>query len=817
MKAGHCSVAGKALFSAAGKTFMTNLRSFRRTVLFLWFTTSVLHAAEKGHSASDRPPKPADQGGTFSIGPSGFLLNGHPFVIRCGEMHYARVPREYWRHRLQMIRAMGLNAVCAYLFWNFHELEPGKYDWSGDRDVVEFCRMAQQEGLWVILRPGPYACAEWEAGGLPWWLYKNDSIAIRSRDPKFMEPARRWLCEVGRLLAPLQVTRGGPILMVQVENEYGFFGNDASYMGEIRDALKAAGFGVPLFACSPAGPIRNGWRDDLFYAVNFGRDPGGAFDKLRRLQPSGPLMNAEYYPGWFDTWGSPHHLGKTDSYLADLTWMVTNNASFSIYMAHGGTSFGFWQGSDRPFKPDTTSYDYDAPISEAGWVTEKFRRTRELLGAHLQPGERLPPVPASNSVISFEKIRPCSAVSLLKELPLPVRSANPLSFEKLDQPFGAVLYRCQLPAGPAAELKVGAANDIGYVFLGGQSAGYFDRRHRSFSLRLPPRSEPQRLDVLVEAMGRVNFGQEAVDRKGLFAPVTLDGVDLGPWEIFRLPLDHSHLGRLSFGKQTTPGIAGPVFYRFEVPISSPGDTFLDMSSWGKGVAWVNGHCLGRFWQIGPTRTLYVPGPWLKPGTNEFVVLDYLQPRDPVIAGLEKPILNECHPERDVTAPKPSGKLFFVEGSPVVSGRFPQGADPRTILFKEPVKGRYFAIESLSSQDGSRSTSIADLSLLDGKGNPLPQQNWSIASVISEETTLESAPAVQAIDGQISNYWITARKDPPSEFPHFLVLDLGREEKIGGFTYVPRQGGDKDAVGRIKDYRVFVGKALVEVKRPGREQ
>ena len=298
------------------------------------------------------PPSPSH---TFMIGDKDFLLDEKPFQIRCGEIHFARVPREYWDHRLKMARAMGLNAVCVYLFWNKLEWKEGQFDWTGENDAAEFCRLAQRNGLWVILRPGPYACAEWDGGGLPWWLLKNPAIKLRTQDPAFLGPAMAYLKEVGRVLAPLQITHGGPILMAQVENEYGSFGHDADYMGTLRQTMIDAGFDVPLFACNPTGDIKKGLRSDLFQAVNFGHDPKSAFDVLRSIQPTGPLMNGEFYPGWFDSWGAPHRTGNLGQYLADLDYMLKNDVSFSIYMAHGGTTWELWSGADQPFRPDTTS------------------------------------------------------------------------------------------------------------------------------------------------------------------------------------------------------------------------------------------------------------------------------------------------------------------------------------------------------------------------------------------------------------------------------------------------------------------------------
>jgi beta-galactosidase len=584
---------------------------------------------------------------TFVIGTNDFLLDGRNFQIRCGEIHAARVPREYWRNRLQMAKAMGLNTVCAYLFWNQIEPQPGKFDWSGQADVAEFCRIAQQEGLWVILRPGPYSCAEWEMGGLPWWLLKDDGIKLRTRDPRFMEAATNYLREVGKKLAPLQITHGGPILMVQVENEYGSYGKDSAYMGEMRQAMLDAGFDVPLFACNPPGDLKHGYRADLFPVVNFGSKPASAFNSLREILPQGPLMCGEFYPGWFDTWGQPHHLGNTPQYLADLAYMLTNGESFSIYMAHGGTTFGLWSGADHPFKPDTSSYDYDAPISEAGWPTEKFYKTRELFSQHLLPGETIPDVPRTNAVIAIPPVEATECAPVFANLPEAISDATPQTMEKYNQGYGCIFYRTTIPAGAAATLEAADVHDFGFVFLDGKKVGVMDRRTSNFKVNLPAREKPATLDILVEAMGRVNFGTGIADRKGIHAPVKLGGAELTGWKIFNLPLDAKMLAHLKFSDVKTNSNA-PAFWRATVNVETPGDTFLDMRPWGKGVVWVNGHCLGRYWDIGPTQTMYVPGPWLKRGKNKIVILDLLGPEQPVIAGLEKPILNELHPEKDFT-------------------------------------------------------------------------------------------------------------------------------------------------------------------------
>ncbi len=751
---------------------------------------------------------------TFVIGENDFLLDGQPLQIRCGEVHAPRVPREYWRHRLQMAKAMGLNTVCAYLFWNLHEPQPGKFEWSGQADAAEFCRIAQEEGLWVILRPGPYACAEWEMGGFPWWLLKHDGIALRSRDPRYLAAVQRYFAEVGRVLGPLQITRGGPILMVQVENEYGFYGKDADYMGDLRTALLGAGFDVPLFACNPKQHLKDGYRADLFPVVNFGTDPQGAFAALREILPKGPLMCGEFYPGWFDTWGAPHHLGKTDKYLADLGTMLGMGASFSIYMAHGGTTFGFGTGADRPFKPDTSSYDYDAPISEAGWVTPKFELTRELISRHLAPGETLPSAPARNPVITIAPVVAKEFAPLFAGLPAPVADETPRTMEHYDQGYGCILYRTQLPAGPAATLEAKAIHDIGQVFLDGVRIGFTDRRSQNFRVKLPARPQPATLDILVEAMGRVNFGVEVHDRKGIHGPVTLtpvgasldDARELRGWKIHRLTLDAAMLAGLTY--TPAPATGGPGFWRATLKVEQPGDCFLDLRPWGKGFVWVNGHNLGRYWNIGPQQTMYVPGPWLKAGDNEVVILDLLGPQAPIVGALDHPILDELRPVLDFARGKRREvKLAATFPAPVLAAAFAPGSALQEVRFAAPARGRFFCLETLSAHDGGPDASAAELTLLDAAGAPLSTEGWTIAFVDSEEREAEDGLAENALDGQTANAWQTRRDSAKPAHPHRLILDLGRTREVGGLRYMPRQGG-AEVTGRIRDYRIFVADGLI---------
>jgi beta-galactosidase len=750
---------------------------------------------------------------TFTIGDEAFLLDGKPFVIRTGEMHFTRVPREYWQHRLQLLKAMGMNAVCAYLFWNFHEFEEGTFNWEGQADAAEFCRLAQKEGLWVVLRPGPYVCSEWDGGGLPWWLLKKPDIHLRSKDPDFMKASNAWFKEVGRVLAPLQVTKGGPILMTQVENEYGSYGNDAEYMGLLRQSLLDAGFDAPLFACNPVYDLGKGNRPDIFNVVNFGRDAKGAFKKLREMQPKGPLMCGEFYPGWFDTWGAPHHLGNIEANLADLRYMLENKGSFSLYMAHGGTSFGLWPGADRPFKPDTNSYDYDAPISEAGWIGDKFDKTRKLMSEFLQEGETLPDPPKPMPVMKLPQFRLSHVAPVFKNLPSPLTDSSPRHMEAYDQGQGCINYRTTIPAGPAATLRLEQAHDFGWVFVDGKQAGILDRRSRSFSVNLPARNKPAQLDILIEAMGHVNFGKEIHDRKGIRGEVKLGAASLtGPWQVHPLKLNAAQLDSLKWENAGNEVPHGPTFWAGSFEVSKPADTFLDLESWGKGVIWINGHCLSRFWNIGPTQTAFLPGAWLKAGKNRVIILDLLGPSSPVIQGLDKPVLDKLRPELDFAKNAGSrNKLNLGSAKPFFTGAFTKGGEQQEVRFPSVTTGSQFCLETLNAHDGKSFSAIAEFDLIGANGEPISHQSWTIAYVSSEEKSGEDGSASNAIDGQSANFWHTEWKNQQTKHPHQLVIDLGAETPISGFRYTPRAGDDNP--GRIKDYRVYVGKSLAVPAKP----
>ena len=321
----------------------------------------------------------------FEAGKNTFLLDGKPFVVKAAELHYTRIPQAYWSHRIEMCKALGMNTICIYIFWNIHEQEEGKFDFSGQNDIAAFCKLAQQHGMYVIVRPGPYVCAEWEMGGLPWWLLKKKDVALRTLDPYYMERVGIFMKEVGKQLAPLQVDKGGNIIMVQVENEYGSYGTDKPYVSAVRDLVRESGFtDVPLFQCDWSSNFTNNALDDLIWTVNFGTGANidQQFKKLKELRPETPLMCSEFWSGWFDHWGRKHETRPAKDMVQGIKDMLDRNISFSLYMTHGGTTFGHWGGANNPaYSAMCSSYDYDAPISEAGWTTEKFFLLRDLLKA----------------------------------------------------------------------------------------------------------------------------------------------------------------------------------------------------------------------------------------------------------------------------------------------------------------------------------------------------------------------------------------------------------------------------------------------------
>jgi beta-galactosidase len=574
-----------------------------------------------------------------------FVLDGKPIQIISGELHYERIPREYWRDRLKKARAMGLNTISTYVFWNVHEPRPGEYNFSGGADVAAFIRMAQEEGLYVILRPGPYSCAEWDLGGFPAWLLADPNIVLRSADEKFLAPAERWLQRLGREVAPLQITRGGPIIAVQVENEYGSFGNDKAYMRRILAALQHAGLGEALLYTADGGDeLADGTLPELPAVVNFG--PGEAkaeFAKLQKFRPGRPMMSGEYWAGWFDHWGAKHQVTDAAQQAAELDWILSQGYSINLYMFHGGTSFGFMNGAnwEKAYEPDVTSYDYDSPVSESGLLTKKYFAFRDVI-AKYRPGVVTPDPPAPTPVIEIPQFELTESAPLWENLPKPVAVERLRSMEAFGQSYGYILYRTTLKDALAGDLVIGEMRSYARVFVDGHEVGTLDRRKNQDRLPLQAHAGST-LDILVEGTGRINFTVELrKERQGINGTVMLAGRELTGWQVFPLPMDD--LANLQFHESPKTATVGAAFYRGHFDLQEIGDTFLDTRGWSKGAVWINGHALGRFWNLGPQQTLYVPAPWLRKGSNEIVVFAQGKPRTSQMKTLRTTVLDQLETE-----------------------------------------------------------------------------------------------------------------------------------------------------------------------------
>ena len=559
-----------------------------------------------------------------------------------GEMHYPRIPREAWRQRMRMARAMGLNTIGTYVFWNLHEPEKGRYDFTGNNDVAAFVRIAQEEGLWVVLRPSPYVCAEWEFGGYPYWLQNERGLVVRSLEPSFINAYKNYIGEVARQLAPLQINHGGNVLMVQVENEYGFYSNDKNYLEKCKRMFVEAGFDGLLYTCDPAARVKDGHLPSLLPAVNGVVGPEKVKQLVRQYHGGkGPFYVAEWYPAWFDWWGTKHHTVPAEEYTPKLDSLLAAGISVNMYMFHGGTTRDFMNGANcndkEPYEPQISSYDYDAPLDEAGNVTDKFAQFRAVIEKHLPQGVTLPEIPKPKPTMSITGIRMDQSVALKDVLGKPVVHKTPLTFEDLHHPYGFVWYRTKVKGGKSGYLRIQALRDYGLVFINGKTAGTLDRRKKQDSLLVQLPTGTVTIDILVENLGRINFGPYLLDnKKGITERVTLNNRELTGWEMYAIDL--KNVQGMPFGKLGKPA-SGPVFKKGVFDVADPRDTYLDLQKWGKGSAWINGHNLGRYWNIGPQQTVYVPAEWLNKGKNEVVILQLVDNNNDSLDALDKPILD----------------------------------------------------------------------------------------------------------------------------------------------------------------------------------
>ncbi|MFD7657801.1 beta-galactosidase [Actinosynnema sp. NPDC059797] len=562
----------------------------------------------------------------LTIGERDFLLDGEPFRILSGALHYFRVHPDHWADRIDKARRMGLNTIETYVPWNAHAPTPGTFDLTGGLDLDRFLRLVAEAGMKAIVRPGPFICAEWDNGGLPTWLFRDPSVGVRRAEPRYLAAVREYLEQVYEVVAPLQVQHGGPVILVQIENEYGAYGNDKTYLKSLVEYTRDAGITVPLTTVDQPTDemLAAGSLDGLHMTASFGSRSTERLATLRRHQQTGPLMCSEFWIGWFDHWGAHHHTTSVQDAADELDALLAAGASVNVYMFHGGTNFGFSSGANDKgvYQPTTTSYDYDAPLDEAGNPTAKYHAFREVI-ARYHPVPDEPPPPA----------QPAPSLTVPLGGPVPLlgtpqlwgtwnHHGAPPTFDELDPTPRMALLRTRITHPGPAVLSFGEVRDRASVFLDGQPVGTLLREHHQNALGLH-RAEGE-LVVLVEDQGRVNYGPRIGEPKGIIGGVTLNGEPLLGWDVLSLDLDTPPASRDSTPTDaaTLGGpVGGPVLLRGEFDLAEPADLHLDTAGWGKGVAWVNGFSLGRYWSRGPQRTLYVPGPVLRSGRNEVTVFE----------------------------------------------------------------------------------------------------------------------------------------------------------------------------------------------------
>ncbi len=573
----------------------------------------------------------------FELSAQHFLLDGKPFQIRSGEMHPARIPVEYWLHRIRMAKAMGLNTISIYLMWNHFEREPGVFDFHTDnRDFVRFIRLCQHEGMWVYLRPGPYICGEWDFGGLPPYLLRHPHIRVRDKDDAdYMAALRRYVGRIAEQVAPLMARNGGPVLMVQVENEYASFGNDLDYLKQLQALWKSHGIDGPFSISDGLGQIQK--THTYLPGAALGLDGDTDFAAAQVIAGDAPVWMGEGYPGWITHWGDKGF--QRGDFKATLQHLLQQGRSFNMYVVHGGTNFGFTAGANSDadgshFEPVITSYDYGAPINERGEPTPDYHAFRALIAANVRgPVHAIPVAPAA---IGFPALQLEPHASLWDNLPPAKQVESPQANELLfAQDHGMVLYRKRVHGG--GMLALDGLRDYATVFRDSRYVGFLSRVQKpkqplNLRIALPASDQEAMLEILVDSFGHVNYGRAMSDRKGIVSAIHLDGNEQQHWDVHSLPLDDVWLAGLRpmHGKPSRPG----VFFRGNLALGKTGDTYIDMSAWSKGYLWVNGRLLGRYWNIGPQQRLYCPASWLRTGHNDVLVLDVHRTEAASIRGVE---------------------------------------------------------------------------------------------------------------------------------------------------------------------------------------
>lgn len=585
---------------------------------------------------------------SFKINGNRFELNGKPFQVFSGAIHYFRCVPEYWEDRLLKLKLAGFNTVETYVCWNLHEPVKNEYDFSGMLDIVKYIKTAQQLGLYIIVRPGPYICGEWEFGGLPAWILKDNNVKLRCSDSSFLIHVKDFFTKLFSLLRPLQITNGGNIIAMQIENEYGSYANDKKYLRELVEIYDELGINVLTFTSDGTwcNMLSGGTIDNVLPTLNFGSRTSTAFSALKRYGDI-PKMCMEFWCGWFDHWGEKHHTRKSTSIITEIEAFINQNASFNMYMFYGGTYFGFNAGANfkRKYQPVTTSYDYCAPLTEYGDYTETYHKIREILcNKQNIPMLPLPEPPELQNLGKVSLVEYAPLFENLDEISTKYFSPFPEPMEKFGQNYGLIFYKTKIVGEYAPSfLSLKDVHDRAYIYLNNKKIAIIDRckeHSKIYQLKLKKQlflkkiSEQVDLGILVEAMGRVNYGDNIYDRKGITEVSIANQLVLG-YEIYTIPLNN--LEKLKFNKIHLKGeVNVPVFFRGTFKAQSK-DCFINMTGFTKGYVFVNGFNLGRYWDIGPQKTLYLPGPILKE-INEIIVFELEHFKNPSVTIQNKPIL-----------------------------------------------------------------------------------------------------------------------------------------------------------------------------------